>query len=134
MLAIFSALLISCNSQKDEKEMGKEATTTVSNFSLVGKKAKLIYPELTAEVHYINETQIHWRTTDKEGNIAEETDTLTLKPLGNGLFFLNWIENDGTTVSQVIDTQKKAVSAYLTFSDETGKRNSLFLEGSFELL
>lgn len=133
-LAVFSALLISCNSPKNEKEMNKTETTTVSEFSLIGKKAKLTYPELTAEVQYISETQIHWKTTDKSGNVAEETDALTLKPLGNGQFFLNWVENDGTTVSQVIDTQKKTVSAYLTFSDETGKRVSQFLEGSFELL
>ena len=134
-LAVLSALLFSCNCPKNDKEMNTtENTQSISDFTLIGKKAKLTYPELTAEVQYISETQIHWKTTDKSGNVAEETDALTLKPLGNGQFFLNWIENDGTTVSQVIDTQKKTVSAYLTFSDETGKRVSQFLEGTFEIM
>ncbi|GJH39982.1 hypothetical protein RCZ04_05320 [Capnocytophaga sp. HP1101] len=47
-------------------------------------------------------------------------------------YFLNWVEDDGTTVSQVIDTEKGSVTAFLTYDDGSGKRVAQLLEGSFE--
>ena len=46
---------------------------------------------------------------------------------------MNWIEKDGTTVSQVIDLEKKTVEAFLTFDDAKGKRIEQMLEGNYEL-
>ncbi|MDO4880024.1 MAG: hypothetical protein Q3983_01975 [Capnocytophaga sp.] len=116
----------------------KEQNTTVSEqktekISLIGEKATLVYPSLTAEVHYISENEIHWKTTDDQGQVAEQKNTLVYKPINATQFFLNWVEDDGTTVSQVIDTEKKTVSAFLTYSDETGKRIAQFLEGTFQI-
>ena len=84
-------------------------------------------------MHYISENEIHWKTTDKEGKTADEKNPLVLKPISETQFFVNWIENDGTTVSQVVDVEKKTVSVFLTYTDEKGKRLSQSLEGTFEL-
>ncbi|WP_460484466.1 MoaF-related domain-containing protein [Capnocytophaga sp. HP1101] len=99
---------------------------------LVGKQALLKYPALTAEVQYLSDTQIHWKTTDDKGQVAEQTNALTLKSINPTQYFLSWVENDGTTVSQVVDTEKGTVTAFLTY-DDNGKRVSQLLEGSFEL-
>jgi hypothetical protein len=58
---------------------------------------------------------------------------LVLKLISGIQFFINWIENDGTTVSQVVDVEKKIISALLTYTDEYGKCLSQSLEGIFEL-
>ena len=100
---------------------------------LIGKKALLTYPSLKAEVQYLSDNQLHWKTTDSQGQVAEQTNALTLKAINSTQYFLSWVENDGTTVSQVIDTEKGTVTAFLTY-DNNGKRVSELLEGSFELL
>ena len=56
-----------------------------------------------------------------------------LKPISGALFFINWIEKDGTTVSQVVDVEKKIISVLLTYTDEYGKCLSQSLEETFEL-
>lgn len=100
---------------------------------LIGKKALLTYPSLKAEVQYLSDNQLHWKTTDPQGQVAEQTNALTLKAINPTQYFLSWVEDDGTTVSQVIDIEKGTVTAYLTYEDK-GKRVSELLEGSFELV
>ena len=56
-----------------------------------------------------------------------------LKLISGAQFFINWIENDGTTLIQVVDVEKKTISAFLTYTDENGKCLSQSLEGTFEL-
>ena len=58
---------------------------------------------------------------------------LVLKLISGIQFFINWIENDGTTVSQVVDVEKKTILVLLTYTDEYRKRLSQSLEGTFEL-
>ena len=122
-ILITAVALASCGDSKKSETM----STTKGNqtqVSLIGKKAVLTYPEMKAEVHYISE---------KEGKTADEKNPLVLKPISETQFFVNWIENDGTTVSQVVDVEKKTVSVFLTYTDEKGKRLSQSLEGTFEL-
>ena len=58
---------------------------------------------------------------------------LVLKLISGIQFFINWIENDGTTVSQVVDVEKKTILVLLTYTDEYRKRLSQSLGGTFEL-
>lgn len=134
LVFIFSitAILTSCNSSKKEETNGHISTEKLSNdFSLIGKKALLTYPELSAEVTYGN-GEVHWKTTDSKDSVAEQTNALYLKPIGKGLFFASWIEDDGTTVSQVIDTEQKSVKVFLTYPNEQGTRHAQELEGTLE--
>ena len=48
-------------------------------------------------------------------------------------FFVNWIENDGTTESQVVDVEKKTILFLPTYTDENGKCLSQSLEWTFRL-
>ena len=109
-----------------------EAVATPAPVNIIGKQAILKYPTLTAEVSYLSEKEIHWKTTDDKGQVAEQTNALTLKSINATQYFLSWVENDGATVSQVIDTEKGTVTAFLTY-EEGGKRVSQLLEGTFEL-
>ena len=109
-----------------------EAVATPAPVNIIGKQAILKYPTLTAEVSYLSEKEIHWKTTDDKGQVAEQTNALTLKSINPTEYFLSWVENDGTTVSQVIDTEKGTVTTFLTY-EEGSKRVSQLLEGTFEL-
>lgn len=109
-----------------------EAVATPAPVNIIGKQAILKYPALTAEVSYLSEKEIHWKTTDDKGQVAEQTNALTLKSINPTQYFLSWVENDGTTVSQVIDTEKGTVTTFLTY-EEGSKRVSQLLEGTFEL-
>ncbi len=109
-----------------------EAVATPTPVNIIGKQALLKYPALTAQVSYLSDKEIHWKTTDDKGQVAEQTNVLTLKSINPTQYFLSWVEDDGTTVSQVIDTEKGTVTAFLTYEEE-GKRVSQLLEGTFQL-
>lgn len=134
LFATITALALACNNPQTSENKNVIAQQQ-EHFSLIGKEAVLKYPTLTAQVKYISATELHWKTTDAEGNTAEGTEKISYKQLNDYLFFLNWIEQDGTTVSQVIDLKDNKVTAYLSFSDENGRggRSAEFLEGNVEL-
>lgn len=110
-----------------------KCNTQDHEITLIGHKALLSYPGLTANVKYLNDSTIYWKTTDEKDSVAEETNRMVMKKIDGTKFFVNWIEKDGTTVSQVIDVEKKTVEAFLTFNDAKGKRIAQMLEGTYEL-
>ena len=110
-----------------------KCNTQDHEITLIGHMATLSYPGLTANVKYLNDSTIYWKTTDEKDCVAEGTNRMVMKKIDGTKFFLNWIEKDGTTVSQVIDLEKKTVEAFLTFDDAKGKRIEQMLEGKYEL-
>ena len=142
MLAI-AALFAACDCPNKKCEDNKqceantqipttEAVATPTPVNIIGKQALLKYPALTAQVSYLSDKEIHRKTTDDKGQVAEQTNALTLKSINPTQYFLSWVEDDGTTISQVIDTEKGTVTAFLTY-EEGGKRVSQLLEGTFQL-
>jgi hypothetical protein len=106
-------------------------------YTLIGRKGKIAFPEATATVDYLSETALHWKTKDSAGIVAEADEHISYLRLSETLHFLNWIEKDGFTVSQVIDTKEKNVTAYWSFSDtesQRGGRASTLVKGRFEYL
>lgn len=122
------ALLASACCCKQDK-----CNTQDHEITLIGHKALLSYPGLTANVKYLNDSTIYWKTTDEKGSVAEGTNRMVVKKIDGTKFFVSRIEKDGTTVSQVIDLEKKTVEAFLTFDDAKGKRIAQTLEGTFEV-
>jgi hypothetical protein len=105
------------------------------NLLLIGKRGKITFPEITAVVQYLSETSLHWKTVDGKGFETEADEALCYKRLAPHLHFLNWIEKDGWTVSQIIDTSLGTVKAFWSFADEgseRGQRSAIFIDGGFE--
>lgn len=124
------------NSKINEKDNSaiSRPNSEEENQDLIGKKAVLTYPDFTAYMTYTSATSLHWKTIQKDGQVAEGDEVINYKKISNGIFFLNWIEKDGFTVSQIVDVQKGEVSAFLSFDDkesEQGKRSSVFTEATF---
>ena len=128
-------MLLSCNNANEKK--ASQNLVSKANFEIIGKKAVLLFPEIKAEVYYKSDSILHWKTTDKKGIVAEGDEKMDYKQLSENLHFLNWIEQDGWTVSQIIDSKNGTVKAFWSFQDETsprGKRRSLFVNGKFEFV
>lgn len=122
------ALLASACCCKQDK-----CNTQDHEITLIGHMAMLSYPGLTANVKYLNDSTIYWKTTDEKDGVAEGTNRMVVKKIDDTKFFVSWIEKDGTTVSQIIDLEKKTVEAFLTFDDAKGKRIAQMLEGTYEV-
>jgi hypothetical protein len=102
--------------------------------TLVGKTAKITYPDFSAEVQYLNDSTVHWKAIDQTGKTNEGTEHISYKQLNPHLYFLNWIEKDGLTVSQVINTKDGEVDAFLSYKDDKSPagRAAQFVKGKFE--
>lgn len=116
-------------------ERSNKTSETNHQTDIVGKEAVLTYPTMTATVKYLSENQLHWQTTDKDGNTEEGTESLSYKRIDGQRFFLNWIEKDGTTVSQVLDLNTMTVSVYMSYADNKGRggRAADFFEGTVRM-
>jgi hypothetical protein len=138
--AILGAVLLAgCASTNSDPSVvsNGEPQSTDATYTLIGKQARLTFPEMTADVSYKSETTLHWKAVDKKGAVSEGDEQLFYQRLDDHLHFLNWIEKDGWTVSQIIDTRKGTVKAFWSFADEKsprGKRTPLFVDGKFEFV
>lgn len=131
--SLFAAFLFQAcsgnNNPANEKDSKADTTQT-----LIGKTGKITYPDFSAEVQYLNDSTVHWKAVDKSGKTNEGTEHVSYKQLSGHLYFLNWIEKDGLTVSQVINTKDGEVDAFLSYKDDktAAGRSSQFLKGKFE--
>lgn len=113
------------------------SVSSTKDHSLIGKKALLTFPEMQAEVSYLSNTSLHWKSIKKDGKIMEGSETIFYQQISDHLYFLNWIEQSGLTVSQIIDTKKGVVKSFWSFNDaksEKGNRSSKFLDASFKFI
>lgn len=105
-----------------------------TRYDLIGKKGVIEYPDAKAHVYYQTETALHWKVIHANGEEATGNETVSYKRLSDEWHFLNWIEKDGQTISQVINTKTGEVKTFWSFNDENsdrGGRSSIFPEGSF---
>lgn len=103
------------------------------DISLTGKKATLTYPGMVANVKYINDSTIYWKSIDENDSIDEQTKAMKMRKIGNGKFFISWIGDYGVTSSQVVDLNKKTFIEFYTSADILGNRVGQMIEGKFEL-
>lgn len=135
VLGIAFLSLVSCTQNKKESAAQTE-NAVQAEVNLIGHKAIITYPDFKAEMTYISDSVLNWKTIDAQNKVQEGKEHFAYRTIGGNVFFLNWIEHDGTTVSQVIDYNKKKVYVYLSYSDTEkgrGGRNADLIEGSFEL-
>lgn len=77
-----AVLLISCNNSKQEtKIQGQNSEKVIETEQLIGSNGKITFPEMTAEVKYINDSTLHWKTTDSKGLLQKVTKEWITKNL-----------------------------------------------------
>ena len=77
---------------------------------------------MVANVKYLNDSTIHWKSIDENDSIDEQTKAMKMKKIDNGKFF-----------SQVVDLNKKTFIEFYTSADILGNRVGQMIEGKYEL-
>ncbi|MCU4836751.1 MoaF N-terminal domain-containing protein [Bacillus cereus] len=142
--------LISFKSSKQQKfEVGEKVTITakqtinswptelinpiVNKHEFIGKTFTITYDENDIfKVKYVDDKTIEWEGIEGVAKGASGKENITYRQLSPGIFFINWLEKEGFSVSQTLDLNKMTVYAYNTY-DEDGKRKELFRTGKLVL-
>jgi phenolic acid decarboxylase len=97
---------------------------------LLGKTLLLRY-ESGLEVigHYSDSTEVSWEALTGPAKGSKGRESVNIAEVSPNIFFVNWVEESGTTVSQILDLNKSVVTAYVTFDTPNG-RQSIFDKGT----
>jgi phenolic acid decarboxylase len=94
--------------------------------SFQGKKVLIRYKSgLEVKAHYKNATTLEWEALTGDSKGMKGTEKIHALEVAPNVFFINWLENSGVTVSQVLDLNKFVVSSFVTFDSGTGRQSML---------
>lgn len=130
MITVGLFTMVSCKQNESTREEVKSEATI--SLDLIGKRGEISFPEMSAITDYTNEKTLHWSTKAKDGTVNQGDEQVSYKRLSEELHFLNWIEKTGFTVSQIINTKTGEVKAFWSWTNESGKRESSFVDGTFK--
>ena len=133
-----SLIVTSCHSSDtSQKAHSEQAPSPVqsTDTTLVGKRLYLNVPTNSSTVEYISDDHLFWSSRDSIHGYKEGEDTYHAVRIDSSVFFVNWVEADGTTVSQVLDLKEHTCQTFLTsniFSKKKDKRITVVLSGTIE--
>ena len=133
-----SLIVTSCHSSDtSQKAHSEQAPSPVqsTDTTLVGKRLHLHFPTNSSTVEYISDDHLFWSSRDSVHGYKEGEDTYHAVRIDSSVFFVNWVEADGTTVSQVLDLKEHTCQTFLTsniFSKKKDKRVTVVLSGTIE--
>jgi len=79
--------------------------------------------------HYSNSNEVSWEALSGPAKGSKGTESVDMAEIAPNIFFVNWIEKSGTTVSQILDLDKMIATAFVTFDTPEG-RQSMFDKGT----
>ena len=133
-----SLLFTACQrSDTAQKATGEQANAPVqaTDTTLIGKRLHLKFPTNSSTVEYISDSHLFWSSRDSVHGRKEGEDTYHAVRIDTSVFFVNWVEADGTTVSQVLDLKAHTCQAFITsnvYSRDRTLRSTSVLSGSIE--
>lgn len=132
-----SLFVTSCHSSDSAHKASHEQAAPIqaTDTTLVGKRLHLHFPTNSSTVEYISDDHLFWSSRDSVHGYKEGEDTYHAVRIDSSVFFVNWVEADGTTVSQVLDLKEHTCQTFLTsniFSAKKDKRVTVVLSGSIE--
>jgi len=93
--------------------------------NIVGSKFRVTFGITQAILHIQSETLINFTITQKDGEVVDTTEAVTVKmtELRPLLYMVTWQESNGTTVTQVHDYEKGTI--YSNWTTATGEFKNL---------
>ena len=131
---LFTACHSSDSSQKAHSEQAPSPVQSTDT-TLIGKRLSLHFPTNSSTVEYISDSHLFWSSCDSVHGHKEGEDNYHAVRIGSSVFFVNWVEDDGTTVSQVLDLKARTCQAFITsniYSRDRTLRSTSVLSGSIE--
>lgn len=110
---------------------------SVSNGDLIGKKIKLYSDKWQVEIEYLTPQKLHWKNVTPGATPKEADAAMSYKRLNDYQHFVSWIEEDGVTISKIVDTKAMKVYEYVSYkSDKSplGGREGRYVEGKIEFV
>jgi MoaF N-terminal domain len=99
-----------------------------------GKKVHITYPSgLEVEAEYVSPQKVRWTAIAGPPAGTSGENEMHSAEVATDVYFLNWIEDNGIAVSQVLDLEHEKVTTFVTFDTPDGRRSS-FQEGRVQLL
>jgi phenolic acid decarboxylase len=97
--------------------------------TLTGRRFHISYPNgLELDAIYFEE-EVSWSVTAGPPAGRSGTDKTHEIEVGPGIYFVSWIEETGTTVSQLLNLNAMRITSFVTF-DADGTRASTFQTGT----
>lgn len=132
-----SLFFTACHSSDSAHKASHEQAAPIqaTDTTLVGKRLYLHFPTNSSTVEYISDDHLFWSSRDSVHGYKEGEDTYHAVRIDTSVFFVNWVEADGTTVSQVLDLKEHTCQTFLTsniFSKKKDKRVTVVLSGTIE--
>ena len=132
-----SLFFTACHSSDSAHKASHEQAAPIqaTDTTLVGKRLHLHFPTNSSTVEYISDDHLFWSSRDSVHGHKESEDTYHAVRIGSSVFFVNWVEADGTTVSQVLDLKARTCQAFITsnvYSRDRTLRSTSVLSGSIE--
>ncbi len=133
-----SLLFSACHSSDSGHKASHEpagSPVQATDTTLVGKRLHLHFPTNSSTVEYISDDHLFWSSRDSVHGHKESEDTYHAVRIDSSVFFVNWVEADGTTVSQVLDLKARTCQAFITsnvYSRDRTLRSTSVLSGSIE--
>ena len=132
-----SLFFTACHSSDSAHKASHEQAAPIqaTDTTLVGKRLYLHFPTNSSTVEYISDDHLFWSSRDSIHGYKEGEDTYHAVRIDSSVFFVNWVEADGTTVSQVLDLKEHTCQTFLTsniFSKKKDKRITVVLSGTIE--
>lgn len=106
---------------------------------LNGKQVEVAYETGAKYVmNYLSESELKWEVLGEvpEGEVASAVEPYAFYHIADGIYNINWIEQDGMTASQILDFNTQTVYVFLTWADEEGRggRGQVLQKGTFKLV
>lgn len=93
--------------------------------SFVGRKLVYKYDSgVEVAGHFKSATELTWEALTGPAKGRTGTETIHTAEVAPNVFFVSWLESEGTSVSQVLDLNRWRVAAFVTFETGQGRRSS----------
>jgi len=101
------------------------------DLSFVGKSVVIRYESgLELQAHYESDTRMTWTALSGPQEGQQGTESISAEEVAPGVFFISWVEENGVTVSNVLNFHSHRAFAFVTF-DVGGARRSAVEKGVF---
>lgn len=87
------------------------------------------------DIVYPEKDVLQWIPTSDKSLAPSGREHYEVEEVSDKIFYVNWVEETGVVVSQILNFNSNKVLAFMTWNDEKGRggRASIFQKGSFEV-
>lgn len=80
---------------------------------ITGKSFEYNYGTIVYRIKFKSADVLHWWCVEGDEKGKEDEETYHLQQLNSDMFFISWIEKDGTGVSQVLNLNDMTIHCFL---------------------